>query len=301
MSETTAMPVQNTGAKKKYKKRTMMQEIWRRYKKNPGAMVGLGIVIVLCLIALLSGFIFDYETQVVGQKITERLQAPSMQHPFGTDELGRDILIRVLYGARYSLAVGVVAVIVSLAVGITLGSIAGYCGGVIENVIMRVTEILLALPSMLLAIAIVAALGQSALNLMIAVGLCSAASFVQVARASVLTVRNNEYIEAARAIGATNWDIIRLHILPNSLSPIIVQATLRIGSAIISAAGLSFLGMGVPLPAPEWGAMLSGGRGYIRDYSYMTLFPGLAILVTVVSFNLIGDGLRDSIDPKLKR
>ena len=193
------------------------------------------------------------------------------------------------------------AVFVSLLVGVTLGAIAGYVGGVVENVIMRLVDIFLAIPSILLAIAVVSALGQSALNLMIAVGLCTVPSFAQVTRASVLTVRNNEYIEASRAIGANDWHIIFSHILPNSLSPIIVQATLRVGSAIISASALSFLGLGIPLPAPEWGAMLSGGRQYIRDYAYMTLFPGLAILLTVISFNLIGDGLRDALDPKLKR
>lgn len=166
---------------------------------------------------------------------------------------------------------------------------------------MRITDIFIAVPNILLAIAIVSALGQSTLNLMVAIGICSAASFVQVARAAVLTVRSNEYVEAARAIGATNREIIFSHILPNSLAPIIVQATLRVGASIISASSLSFLGIGVPLPAPEWGAMLSSGRNYIRDYSYMTLFPGLAIMLTVVSLNLVGDALRDSIDPKLKK
>lgn len=215
--------------------------------------------------------------------------------------MGRDILIRVIYGARYSLSVGLVAVGISIVIGVTLGAIAGFVGGVLENIIMRITDIFIAVPNILLAIAIVSALGQSTLNLMVAIGICSAASFVQVARAAVLTVRSNEYVEAARAIGATNREIIFSHILPNSLAPIIVQATLRVGASIISASSLSFLGIGVPLPAPEWGAMLSSGRNYIRDYSYMTLFPGLAIMLTVVSLNLVGDALRDSIDPKLKK
>ena len=292
---------ETAGGKKKYKNRSLWQEVWRRFKKNPGAMAGLIIMIILVIVAIASGFIYDYDADVIANHPAQRLQKPSAEHWFGTDNLGRDIFARVIYGTRYSLSVGIVAVFVSLFIGITLGSLAGFIGGVVENIIMRITDIFLALPSMLLAIAIVAAMGASAVNLMIAVGVCSAASFVQVTRASVLTVRNNDYIEAARAIGASNWDIIRTHILPNSISPIIVQATLRVGSAIISAAGLSFIGMGVPLPAPEWGAMLSAGRQYIRDYSYMTLFPGLAILITVISCNLIGDGLRDAIDPKLKR
>ncbi|MDO4492510.1 MAG: ABC transporter permease [Clostridia bacterium] len=292
---------QGTRSRKQYKRRSALQEVWRRFRKNPGAMLGLFMVILIVGVAIASGFIFDYQKDVVAQHITQRLKPPSAQHWFGTDQLGRDIFARVLYGARYSLSIGLIAVCVSLIVGVTLGAIAGYVGGIVENIIMRVVDIFLAIPSILLAIAVVSALGQSALNLMIAVGLCTVPSFAQVARASVLTVRNNEYVEASRAIGATNWQVIRSHILPNSLSPIIVQATLRIGSAIISASALSFLGLGIPLPAPEWGAMLSEGRQYIRDYSYMTLFPGLAILLTVISFNLIGDGLRDAIDPKLKR
>ena len=291
----------NMPSAKQYKRRSAFQETWRRFRKNPGAMLGLIMVILIVTVAIASGFIFNYEKDVIGQHISQRLQKPSPEHPFGTDELGRDIMARVLYGARYSLSIGIVAVIVSLLVGVTLGAIAGYVGGVVENIIMRIVDIFLAIPSILLAIAVVSALGQSALNLMIAVGLCKVPSFAQVTRASVLTVRNNEYVEACRAIGSDDWRIIFSHILPNSLSPIIVQATLRIGSAIISASALSFLGLGIPLPAPEWGAMLSSGRQYIRDYSYMTLFPGLAILATVISFNLIGDGLRDALDPKLKR
>ena len=287
--------------RKKYKRRSQLQETWRRFKKNKGAVVGLCMITALCILAIAAGFIFDYDTQVVGGEITERLQSPSLQHLFGTDEMGRDVLIRVIYGARYSLSVGIVAVAISIVIGVSLGAAAGYIGGVFENVIMRICDIFIAVPNLLLAIAIVAALGQSTLNLMVAVGICSAASFTQVARAAVLTVRDSEFIEAARAISANNRQIIFSHILPNSLSPIIVQATLRVGASIISASSLSFLGIGIPLPAPEWGAMLSGGRNYIRDHSYLTLFPGLAIMLTVVSLNLVGEALRDSIDPKLKK
>ena len=298
MPETTAT-VQTT--RRKYKRRSQLQETWRRFRKNKGAVVGLCMIAAICILAIAAGFIFDYDTQVVGGELTERLQSPSAQHLFGTDQMGRDILIRVIYGARYSLAVGVVAVAISIVIGVSLGAAAGYIGGVFENVVMRICDIFIAVPNILLAIAIVSALGQSTLNLMVAVGICSAASFTQVSRAAVLTVRNNEYIEAARAIGANNMQIVASHILPNSLAPIIVQATLRVGASIISASSLSFLGIGIPLPAPEWGAMLSDGRSYIRDYSYMTLFPGLAIMLTVVSLNLVGDALRDYIDPKLKK
>jgi peptide/nickel transport system permease protein len=210
-------------------------------------------------------------------------------------------MARVIWGARYSLAVGVVAVMFALVVGVTLGAIAGYVGGAFEDIVMRVCDIFSSIPSVLLAIAVVSAMGKSTVNLMIAVGLASSAPFTRVARAAVLVVRDEEYIEAAKAIGMRDWQIILEHILPNCVSQIIVQATLRVGSAIISAAQLSFLGLGVPAPAPEWGAMLSSGRQFIRDYSYMTLFPGLAIMLCVLSLNLLGDGLRDALDPKLKR
>ena len=206
-----------------------------------------------------------------------------------------------MYGSRYSLSIGFVAVFVSLLIGVTLGSIAGYFGGVVDEVIMRIADIFISIPSILLSIAIIAALGQSMFHLMLAVGFCSAAAFTRVARASVMTECGKDYVESARAIGMPDREIILKHVLPNSLSPIIVQATMRIASAIISASSLSFLGLGVPIPMPEWGTMLSSSRKYLRDYSYLTLFPGVAIMLTVLAFNLFGDGLRDSIDPKLKR
>jgi peptide/nickel transport system permease protein len=190
---------------------------------------------------------------------------------------------------------------VSLAVGATLGLVAGFYGGVIENLIMRVSDVFGSIPSILLAITISAAFGQSMFVLMVSVGIVSVPAFARVARAAAMTVRDQEYIEAARAAGARDWQIIAYHVIPNSMAPILVQCTMRVASAIIAASSLSFLGLGVPLPAPEWGAMLSEGRGFIRNYSYMTLFPGLAIMITVLAINLIGDGLRDAMDPKLKR
>ena len=196
---------------------------------------------------------------------------------------------------------GFAAVVVALLVGVPLGAVAGYFGGVVEDVIMRITDIFAAVPQILMGIVLVSALGPTTLNLMLAVGFTSVPQFVRVTRASVLTVRNQEYVEAARAVGITEGKIIFTHILPNCLSPIIVQTTLRIASAIIAASSLSFLGLGVPVPAPEWGAMLSEGRAFLRGYSYMTLFPGLAIMITVLAFNLVGDGLRDALDPKLKK
>lgn len=285
---------------KQYAKRSQMAEIWRNLKKNKGAMIGLFIVACLILMAILAPLFLDYQQDVIKQNISQRLQGPSFQHLFGTDHLGRDILARVIWGARYSLPIGVVAVIVAVLFGVTLGAIAAYYGGTIENLVMRFGDIFASIPHILLAIVVVSVLGQSTLNLMIAVGVTSTPAFLRIARAGVLTVRNQEYIESARAIGMKDWKIILFHVLPNSLSPIIVQTTLRIGSAIISASSLCYLGLGVPSPAPEWGSMLSEGRKFIRDYSYLTIFPGLAIMITVLAFNMLGDGLRDAMDPKMK-
>lgn len=282
------------------KKRTRFGEVMHRLSKNKGAMAGLAIIAILVLIAVFADVLFDYENQVIAMNISDRLQGPSWEHPFGTDEKGRDMFIRILYGSRYSLAIGAVAVLIALAAGMVLGAVAGYYGGAIEEIIMRVTDIFASVPYMLMAIVVISVLGSSTLNLMIAVGVTSIPAFVRITRASVLTVRNQEYLEAAKAIGRTNKAIILFHILPNCLSPIIVQVTLRIASAIISASGLSFLGLGVPKPSPEWGSLLSAGRGFIRDSGYLTLFPGLVIMITVMAFNLLGDGLRDALDPKLK-
>ena len=288
-------------AHQKYKKRSSLGMIWHQLKKNKGAIIGLVLILLVIILALCAPLIYDYKQDIVKNHVRERMLYPSREHPFGTDDLGRDILARVIWGARYSLAVGVVAVMFALVVGVSLGAVAGYVGGVFEDIVMRVCDIFSSIPSVLLAIAVVSAMGKSTINLMIAVGLASSAPFTRVARAAVLVVRDEEYIEAAKAIGMRDVQIIFEHILPNCVSQIIVQATLRVGSAIISAAQLSFLGLGVPAPAPDWGAMLSSGRQFIRDYSYMTLFPGLAIMLCVLSLNLLGDGLRDALDPKLKR
>lgn len=286
---------------KKYKKRSQLGEIWHNFKKNKGALLGLVVLCLIIVTSIITYFIIDYDTQIVRQIAAERLQSPSLRHLFGTDQYGRDIFLRILYGARYSLSVGIVAVMVSLLIGGVLGIVAGYFGGYVEGIIMRTCDIFSSIPSMLLAISISTAFGGSTFVLMIAVGVVTVPAFARVARASVMTVIDNEYIEAARAIGASRIRIMFAHILPNSLAPTMVQVTMRVGSAIITAASLSFIGLGVPAPAPEWGAMLSEGRSFIRDYSYMTMFPGVAIVITVLAINLIGDGLRDAMDPKLKR
>lgn len=286
---------------KSQKKRGQLSEIWRRMRRNKLAMVGLVIVCLLILVALFANQIADYETMVIKQNVAIRLQGPSAEHWCGTDEFGRDIFARLVHGARISLLVGVIAVTIALATGGTLGAIAGYFGGVIDNVIMRVMDIFLSIPILLLAIMIVTALGSSMMNLMIAIGLASMPTFARVVRASVLSVKDQEYVEAARAIGAKTGHIILRHIMPNCLSPIIVQATLRVATAILSTASLSFIGLGMQPPAPEWGAMLASGRSFIRDAPHIVIIPGLLIMVTILALNLLGDGLRDALDPKLKR
>lgn len=287
-------------ASKKYKKQSQLAIIWHNFKKNKGALVGIVVLLIIIAAMFVTMATVDYK-QVTSLNASERLLGPSIKHPFGTDQYGRDILLRVLYGARYSLAVGIVAVTVALMIGGVLGIMAGYYGGWVEGLIMRICDVFSSIPSMLLAICISTAFGASMFVLMISVGVISVPAFARVARAAVMQVRDQEYIEAAKAVGASGASIMFNHILPNSLTPIVVQVTMRVGSAIVTASSLSFIGLGVPAPAPEWGAMLAEGRMFVRDYSYMTMYPGLAIVLTVLSINLIGDGLRDAMDPKLKR
>ena len=290
----------NVNAPADIKKKSQFVEVWKRLCRNKTAVLGLVIVALLTLMAILSPILIDYETQVIKTNYSEALQAPSADHWFGTDEMGRDILLRVMYGSTVSLSIGVVTVAVSLTVGLILGAAAGYFGGKTDMIIMRIMDIFLAIPGTLLAICIVASLGNSIPNLVIAQAVSSIPTFSRVVRGAVITARDADYVEAARAIGAKDATIIFHEVLPNSLAPIIVQTTLQVASVILSIAGLSFIGLGIPAPRPEWGAMLSGARAYIRDYSYMGLFPGLAIMTTILSLNLLGDGLRDALDPRLR-
>ena len=288
------------------KQRSLWQEAWRRFRKNRMAMAGLVFLSILVIIAVVT-LVIDLVTQneiynnyVINQDLVSRLQGPSAAHPFGQDEFGRDMLLRMLWGTRYSLFMGSLAIIFSLCVGGVLGAISGFYGKLTDSVIMRIMDVLLAIPSMLLATAIVAALGTSLVNVLIAIGISYIPTFARTVRASVLTVKDQDYIEAARSIGCNDGEIIFKYIIPNAMAPIIVQATLGLAGAILSIAGLSFLGLGIQPPTPEWGAMLSNARVYMRDAWHVTVIPGLGIMLTILSLNLMGDGLRDALDPRLK-
>ncbi len=274
------------------------RDVIRRLRKNKLAMTGLIILLLLIAASLLAPWIAPYGYD--DQDVTRRFLSPCPEFWMGTDSLGRDIFSRVLYGGRISLMVGILATGSSAVIGIILGAIAGYFGGKRDNVIMRALDVLMAMPQILLAIAIAATLGTGVRNAVIAVSVANVPRFARVVRAPILAQRNQEYIEAAVAVNAKDQRIIFRHILPNVMAPIIVEVTLGVGIAIISTAGLSFLGLGVQPPVPEWGAMLSAGRQYIRDYWHVVTFPGIAIMLTVFSLNVFGDGLRDALDPRLK-
>ena len=289
----------STLVKRRYKKRGRMGEILHRVRHNKGAMAGLVIVILLFIIMICSLFI-KYEA-VTASSAANRLRPPSLQLPFGADNLGRNMFLRTIYGTRYTIVIGFGAAGIATILGVILGSIAGYYGGITDDIIMRASDVLASIPGMLLGMVIVTVLGQSLRNLIIAVGVTAIPVFIRITRASILSLRNQEFVEAARAIGLPNIRIIFTQVLPNGLSPIIVTFTASLGLSIIVAASLSFLGFGVPVPTPEWGALVSAGRNYIRTSPFLMTFPGLFIMITVLAFNLLGDGLRDALDPKLKR
>lgn len=276
-----------------------LKDIWTRMKRNRLAMVGLTIIILLVITAIFADYIAPYSYSE--QNLANQFQPPSAEHLFGTDELGRDIFSRVVYGSRVSLRVGFISVSISMIIGVAIGAVTGYYGGRVDNIFMRIIDVIQALPDILLAIAIMAALGPGLTNLMIAVGIAAIPGYARLVRSSVLSLRDQEFVEAAKANGSSDFRILTKHILPNCMAPIIVQATLGVAYAIINAAGLSFIELGLEPPTPEWGAMLSGGRAYIRDFPHMTIFPGLAIVLTILALNLLGDGLRDALDPKMKR
>ena len=283
--------------------RSLWGDAWRRLWKNKLAIVGMAFLLTLFVIAIAT-IVIDivtnksiYNDYVIKQNLRLRLKGPSSEHIFGLDEFGRDIFLRMLWAVRYSLFMGTFAIAISTVIGGVLGAIAGYYGKITDNAIMRFMDILLAIPSMLLATAIVAALGTSLTNVLLAIAVSYVPTFARTVRASVLTIKDQEYIEAAHALGAR---IIFKYILPNSMAPLIVQATLGVAGAILSIAGLSFLGLGIQPPTPEWGSMLSNARSYIREGWHMALIPGLGIMLTILALNVVGDGLRDALDPRLK-
>lgn len=280
--------------------RSLGQETWRRLIKNKGAVIGMIFMILLLITTVIASIVYDYDTQIIAMT-RDRFMSPCWKHPFGTDNMGRDILARVLYGAKYSLFISFGSTAIGLFIGMILGALAGFYGGAIDNLVMRLTDIFYSIPYIMIAVVVVSILGTSTMSLLFAMALGTFSSFSRITRASVMTVRNTEYIEAGYAIGLPTYKIILKHVIPNCLSPIIVQTTLKVGANIISASSLSFLGVGISPPTPEWGAMLSDGRSYIRSSGWMCLFPGLAIMFTVLALNLLGDGLRDAMDPKLKK
>ena len=265
------------------------------------AVVGLFILTIMLLVALFAGILTDYETEVIKMDMPNRMAPPSASHILGTDSYGRDIFARIIYGSRYSLSIGFLSVLFALAMGGALGSIAGYFVGKVDNIIMRIMDVFLAVPSIIMAIAIVSTLGTGFRNLIIAMAVSTVPTFARLLRSTILSIKDSDYVEAARAVGTSTPRIIIRHILPNSVGPVIVQTTFSVASSILSAAGLSFLGIGVKPPAPEWGAMLSEGKEFIRDIPHLVVFPGLAIALTVLALNLLGDGLRDALDPRLKQ
>jgi ABC-type dipeptide/oligopeptide/nickel transport system permease subunit len=272
--------------------------IWRQLRRNRLAMLGLFITVFFVAVALLAPLLAPYDP--LTQNIIRSAEPPSADSLLGRDELGRDILSRLIYGSRISLTVGLIAVGIGAGIGVPLGAISGYYGGTADLVIQRVIDIMLAFPAMLLAIVLVSTLGVNLQNAMIAIGVVSIPTYARLVRGTTLVLRDIEYVQAARAVGLSDMAIISRHIIPNQLSPIIVQSTLQVATAILWAAGLSFLGLGAQAPTPEWGAMLANGRTFIRQAPHVVTFPGLAIMTTVLGLNLLGDGLRDALDPRLK-
>ncbi|MBF8284189.1 MAG: putative ABC transporter permease protein [Anaerolineales bacterium] len=266
--------------------------------RSPLTVAGLVLIVVFSLSALLASVLAP--ANPLDQKLSQRLKPPSPAHWLGTDQLGRDVLSRLLFGARISLTVGLVVVGTAGTFGTLVGLVAGYTGGLVDEALMRVTDVFLAFPALILAMAIAGALGPSLNNAMIAIAVVTWPVYARLVRGQVLSLREREFVEAARSLGASTARILWRHILPNTLAPILVQASFDMGGAILSAAGLSFIGFGAQPPTPEWGVMISDGRKYVSTQSWLSLFPGLAILLTVAAFNLIGDGLRDSLDPRLR-
>lgn len=293
------LKIKKKNIKKKSKSGSSAQEAWRRFYRNKTAVFGLIIICVLVILALFPDFLAPYGQDE--QIYEDAFIFPNLKHPMGTDNFGRDMLSRIIYGARTSLLIGLGSVGISLLIGGFFGMISAYYGGKIDNFIMRIMDIFYSLPSMILAIAISSALGSGIFVLVIAIGISTMPGFARIVQAAAITVRNMEYMEAAKSIGCSTNRMMFKHMLPNAIAPIIVHTTLGIATAILDGAALSFIGVGVQPPTAEWGYMLNSGRQFIRTHWYIVTFPGVMIMITVFAINLLGDGLRDALDPKLKR
>lgn len=280
-------------------KQSKWRETLRRLKKNKTAILGLVILIVFILVAIFADVIAPYD-KGIKMDAKNRFSAPSMINLFGTDAYGRDVFTRVVHGTRYSLSIGFFATILSMLFGIPLGAISGFYGGKIDNIIMRLVDVLTSIPAIMLSLVVVTVFGASLVNLIIAIFVARIPADVRIIRSAVITLVDQQYIEASKSGGARDFHLITKHILPNAIGTIIVQSTMNVGQLIIRASGLSFLGLGVPTPAPEWGTLLSEARGYLRSAPHMMIFPGIALILVALSINLLGDGLRDALDPKLK-
>ena len=286
--------------RKKVKKRSQLKALWFQYKKNKLAMFGLILMSLMILTAVCAGFFLDYDTQVIGQSIRSRLQWPSAAHWFGTDQYGRDLFARVIWGSRISLFVGFFTVGIAMTVGSLIGAFAGYYGGRVDNILMRIMDVFLAMPGTIMAVAIVGALGPGIINVLMAMSICRIPQFARIVRSAIISIRGQEFVEAARCCGSRDLRIIFRHILPNAVGPIVVQATIGMATTILGVAGLSFIGRGIEAPLPEWGSMLSEAKSQMMYQPYLMFFPGIAIVLAVLALNLIGDGLRDALDPRMK-
>ena len=281
------------------KKQSNFLQVMKRLSRQKGAMLGLAIVIVMLVLAVLSPWIIPYPYEELNVK--EAFQTPSAAHLFGTDNLGRDVFSRLLYGARYSLLIGFGAAALSHLLGMILGSVAGYFGGKVDNILMRICDVFQSIPNIIMNIVLVCALGDGMDKTILALGLSATPNVARIMRSSILSIRKMEYIDAATSVNCSNARIIVKHAIPNALSPILVNFTMGVAGAIMGAVTLSYIGLGVQPPNPEWGAMLTAGRQYILKYPYLCIFPGLMIVITILALNLLGDGLRDAMDPKLKK
>lgn len=282
----------------KHKSETGLSEVWKRLKKDKAAVISMFVLLAIIIVAIIAPLLAPYGYEIQDKK--HPMEGSSRAHLLGTDRLGRDVLSRLLYGARYSLAMGFIAIAMSSVLGIILGAIAGYYGGKVDNLIMRLLDIYQGIPMMLLTVTLAAVLGPSLRNAILALGISFVPGNARLMRACILTVRDKEYIEAAKSVNAKDRYIIMKHIIPNAIAPVIVSITMGIGNCIMAGAQLSFVGLGVQAPIPEWGAMISDARNVMRGHPTLALYPGVCIMITVLAFNLLGDGLRDAMDPRLK-